>query len=49
MEHAIYFAIGVGILLLAGTALLLSSWIKGREALAKERKRELNKIKIMNL
>ncbi|MFD3449357.1 hypothetical protein ACFDTO_32795 [Microbacteriaceae bacterium 4G12] len=32
-----------------GTLLLLSSWAKAREALAKERKRELTKMKAMDL
>ncbi|MGF7045994.1 hypothetical protein J2T13_000456 [Paenibacillus sp. DS2015] len=34
---------------IGGTVLLISAWIKGRESLAKERKRELNKIKAKDL
>ncbi|WP_286885808.1 hypothetical protein [Aneurinibacillus sp. UBA3580] len=34
---------------IGGTVLLLSAWIKGRQSLAKERQREFNKIKAMDL
>ncbi|UVI29601.1 hypothetical protein [Paenibacillus spongiae] len=34
---------------IGGTVLLLSAWIKGRESLAKQRKRELNKMIVKDL